>query len=95
MAVYRARMLDALTPGEDTYEFQARDDLMNDTPVRIVRAFFETIDRSLIPVVHVDWEVNAAFKVADRGVACVMGLLHLKEGAPVPFTVFVSRKVQA
>ena len=65
---------------------------MSDTPVRIVRAFFETVDRSLIPVVHVDWEINAAFKVAERSVACVMGVLHLKEGAPVPFTVFVGPK---
>jgi len=93
VATYRARMIDALTPGEDTYEFEARDDLLDDTPVRAVRGFFETVQRQLIPVEHTDWEVNCAFKSADRGVACVMGVLHLKDGAPVPFAVFVSRKV--
>ncbi len=92
MATYRARMMDASTPGEDAYEFEARDDLMSDTPVRIARAFFETVDRSLIPVTHTDWEVNAAFKSAEHAVACVLGVLHVKTGAPVPFTVFVGPK---
>lgn len=92
MATYRARMIDASTPGEDTYEFDARDDLMSDTPVRIVRAFFETVERSLIPVEHIDWEVNAAFKSTEHKVACVMGVLHAKTGAPVPFAVFVGPK---
>lgn len=92
MAAYRARMIDALTPGESTFEFEARDDLMSDTPVRVVRGFFETVPMHVFPVAHTDWEVNAAFKSPDRTVACVMGVLHRKQGAPLPFAVFVSAK---
>ena len=92
MAVYRARMIDAATAGEHTFEFNGRDDLMSDTPVRIVRAFFDTVDRHLFPVKHKDWEVNCAFKNADRGVACVMGVLHCEEGPHLPFAVFVGPK---
>lgn len=91
MALYRARLMDALTPGETTVDFQARDDLMTDTPVRIVRAFFDSADAGLFPVRHRDWEVNAAFR-REGGPACVMGVLHRNEGAPVPFAVFVGPK---
>lgn len=84
--------MDAVTPGETTVDFQARDDLMVDTPVRIVRAFFESTDAGLIPVRHRDWEVNAALKSPDGRVASVMGVLHRAEDTPVPFAVFVSAK---
>ena len=92
MAVYRARLMDAVTPGETTVDFQARDDLMSDTPVRIVRAFFESTDAAVIPVRHRDWEVNAALKSPDGDVASVLGVLHRVDEAPVPFAVFVSAK---
>ena len=89
---YRARMIDVLTPGETTYDFDARDDLMSDTPVRIVRSFFDAVDHRLFAVAHRDWEVNAAMKRGTPEVACVMGVLHREDGPPVPFTVFVGPK---
>ena len=93
MAIYRARMLDAETAQEGAYDFEAHDDLMNDTPVRVVRAFFEGVDRSQIATRHVDYEINAAFKNRERRVVTCMGSLYLEGGAPpAPFVLMVAQK---
>ncbi len=94
MAAYRARMIDAATAGEAVYDFEARDDLLSDTPVRVVRAFFEGVDPAVFPTRHVDWEINAALKNAERGVVTVAGALHLKDAPPVPFAVMIARKAE-
>ena len=92
MATYRARMMDAVSPNEGSYEFEAADDLMNDTPVRVVRAFFEHVDRSVFPPEHVDWELNAAFKNPERGVVTCMGSFHLRGEEPTaPFLLMIAR----
>ena len=66
---------------------------MNDTPVRVVRAFFEHVDRAAFPTKHVDYEINAAFKNKERGIVTCMGALHLEGGAsPAPFLLMVARK---
>ena len=93
MASYRARMLDAETGQDGTYDFEAHEDLMNDTPVRVVRAFFEHVDRAAFPTKHVDYEINAAFKNKERGIVTCMGALHFDGGAsPAPFLLMVARK---
>ena len=92
MAAYRARMMDAVTPSEADYDFEAPEDLMNDTPVRVVRSFFEHADRSQFRTAHVDWELNAAFKNAERGVVTCMGSFHLEgDQPPAPFLLMISR----
>jgi len=93
MATYRARLLDAVSPTEGAYDFEAADDLMSDTPVRVVRAFFEHVDRSIFATRHVDWELNAAFKNAERGVVTCMGSFHLEGSQPAaPFLLMIARK---
>ena len=93
MALYRARLIDGLSEGEDTFEFDASADLMNDTPVRIVRTFFGYADPSKFRTKHEDWELNAAFKNRERGVVTCMGAWHLGEGEPpVPFLLLIQPK---
>ena len=92
MAIYRARMLDAETGQDGTYEFEAHDDLMNDTPVRVVRAFFEHVDRAAFPTKHVDYEINAAFKNRERRIVTCMGSLHFEgDVPPAPFLLMVAQ----
>ena len=93
MATYRARMMDAETGDDGLYDFEAHDDLMNDTPVRVVRTFFEHVDRTLFPTKHVDYEINAAFKNKERRIVTCMGSLHVEgDVPPAPFLLMISRQ---
>lgn len=93
MAQYRARLIDGLSDGEDSFEFEAADELMNDTPVRVVRAFFGGSDPTRFRTKHQDWELNAAFKNRERRVVTCMGSFHLGgEEAPVPFLLLIAPK---
>lgn len=96
MALFRARLIDGLSEGEDSFEFDAHEDLMNDTPVRVVRAFFGGSDPSRFRTHHQDWELNAAFKNRERGVVTCMGSFHLGgDEPPVPFLLLIAPKPTA
>ena len=93
MAAYRARMMDAVSDREAVYDFEGPDDLMHDTPVRVVRAFMEHTDRSRFATAHSDWELNAAFKNAERGVVTCMGAFHIApDQPPAPFLLMIVRR---
>ncbi len=93
MALYRARFIDGLSDTEDSFEFDASDELMNDTPVRVVRAFFGGADPSRFKTKHQDWELNAAFKNRERRVVTCMGSFHLGgDEPPVPFLLLIAPK---
>lgn len=93
MAIYRARLLDGESWQGGAYDFEAQDDLMSNTPVRVVRAFFENVDRAMFPTQHVDYEINAALKNRERGIVTCMGSLYLAGDAPpVPFVMMVAAK---
>jgi cytochrome P450 len=92
MALFRARLIDSLSEKEDSFEFDAHEDLMNDTPVRIVRSFFGGSDPSRFHTRHQDWELNAAFKNRERGVVTCMGSFHLDGEPPVPFLLLIQPK---
>ena len=93
MTTYHARLMDADSGSEGAYDFEERDDLLDGTPVRVVRAFFEYIDRAVLNKRYIDYEINAAFKSGDRGVVTCMGSLHLKgDEGQTPFLLMISRK---
>jgi cytochrome P450 len=93
MAIFRARLIDGLSEGEDAFEFDAHAELMNDTPVRIVRTFFGYADPTKFRTTHEDWELNAAFKNRERGVVTCMGSWHLGgDQPPVPFLLLIGAK---
>ena len=90
MATYRARLIDAVSDGEGVHRFEGPEDLMEDTPVRVVRVFFEHVDRAALPAGHVDWELNAAFKNRERGVVTCMGSFHFDGQPPAPFLLMIA-----
>lgn len=91
MAQYRGRLIDSLD-GEDAFDFEAADTLMQDTPVRVVRAFFSGADRAQFRVPHEDWELNAAFKSRERGVVTCLGAFHVADQPPAPFVLLIAAK---
>ena len=92
MATYRARMMDAATGGEGVYDFDALDDLFGKSPIKIINAFIDHVDRKLFPHQHIDVELNAAMKNDEHQVVTGMGKLVLEHQPPLPFLVMIAPK---
>jgi hypothetical protein len=92
MATFLAWITDADTGNEGEYAFDARDDLLDDTPVRIVRAFMEHVDKDMFPKEHIDYEINAALKHGHHRVVTAMGSFIFEKGPSLPFTLFIAEK---
>lgn len=92
MPIYVASMMHGRTGGQAVYEFDAKDKLLNKTPVRVVRTFFEHADHDILQNGHIDYEINVAFLNADYGVVTAMGNLHNQEGMKTPFMLMIHRK---
>jgi alpha-D-ribose 1-methylphosphonate 5-triphosphate diphosphatase PhnM len=90
MATYAARMMDAVSGGEGRYDFEAEEDLLSRTPVRVVRAFMDHVDRDIFPRVPVDYELNAAFANREHQVVTAMGSLIHDDDPPTPFLLMIS-----
>jgi len=91
MASYIARIMDAETGGENTYHFEGPDDLLDQTPMRIVRTFFESIEKSMFPHEHLDYEINTAHKRKEHNVVLITGSYHLHSGDDLPFLMMIAR----
>jgi hypothetical protein len=72
-----------------SYPFQAPDDLFQASADKIVRAFFEHVDKDIFHH-HVDYEVNAASKSKDGGTVTAMGALMMTNGTELPFVLHIS-----
>ena len=92
MTTYTAVVVDSETGGEGRYDFQSDDDLMTRTPVRIVRAFMEVVDRDVLPAEHVDYEINAAMKNPSGTIVTALGSLIRENDGAVPFMMMISKK---
>ena len=89
MASYRASVMDAETGGENRYPFEGPDDLMDRTPVQIVRFFMEHVDRRLLPAEKVDYELNFAVKNEPHRVVTAAGSLVRERGGTIPFLMMI------
>jgi hypothetical protein len=90
MATYHARMLDAETGGEGSYDFEGPQDLMSRTADEIVTVFFDHVEQKILHH-HTDWEVNGIMKNRERRVVTAMGsLLANGDEPPLPFLLLIS-----
>lgn len=92
MATYVVRMLDAESGNEGRYEFEGDKKLIKKTPMKVVRAFLDHLDKEIFPIHHVECEVNACFKNKKHKVVTAMGSLHLDEDSELPFMMMISPK---
>ncbi|MGP1253781.1 MAG: hypothetical protein ACTS10_05180 [Kiloniellales bacterium] len=90
MATYSVRMMDAETGGEGLYRFDGPEDLFARTPVKIVKAFMDYVDKTELPHEHIEYEINAAFKNGEHKTVTAMGHLILKHLPPIPFMMMIS-----
>ncbi len=90
MTTYHARMLDAETTGESTYDFDGPPDLMARTADEIVGVFFDFVDQQILKP-GADWEINGVLKNKDRGIVTAIGsLIPELNDPPLPFLLLIS-----
>ena len=91
MVQYQAKMLNtARGDVEGSYPFEAPESLFAQSSDKIVRAFFEHVDKDIFHH-HVDYEINAAFKNQERNAVTAMGSLIMKGNDHLPFLLLISR----
>jgi hypothetical protein len=92
MTTFYARMLDAETGAENSYQFDGPDDLMARTADEVVSVFFREVEDKIL-MHHVDWELNGILAQRSRGVVAALGSLIPKDNAPpLPFLLTVSAR---
>jgi len=90
MTTYYARLLDAETGGEGSYEFDGPQDLMQRTADEIVSIFFDHAESQVLKG-RVDWEINGVFKNRERRIVTAMGsLIPGKDEPALPFLLLIS-----
>lgn len=92
MATYVARVMDAETGGEGTYEFQAPRKLIKKSPIRAIKAFMEHADHNIVTGHHIDYHINAAFNNREKRVITGMGSLIATDESEMPFVLLITRK---
>jgi hypothetical protein len=92
MTTYLACMMDAETGAEGAYYFEDGDDLIRQTPVRVIRKFMEHVGKDLLPHKYVDYELNAAFRNDTAHVVTTLGSLMLSHGPAIPFAIMIAPK---
>ena len=90
MANYLAVFMHGSRGGEGRYQFEGPDDLLKSTPVRIMRAFMDSVVAKN-GIGHVDYEVNAALKNDEHEIATVIGEIEFEHAGTQPFMCMLSR----
>ena len=86
---YKVTLMHGNRDGEGRYSFEAAEGLMRQTPVRIMRAFMESVEAKN-GIGHVDYEINAALKNDEHDVATIIGDLVFDEDNRQPFMCMIS-----
>jgi hypothetical protein len=90
MTTYYARLMDAETGGEGSYQFDGPVDLMRSTADEVVAMFFDKVQHEVLTR-NADWELNGVMKSRDRGVVTAIGsLIPEKNDPPIPFLLMIS-----
>ena len=89
MAKYIAILMHGQRSTEGRYEFDAAETLLEETPVRIMRAFMESVE-SQTGIGHIDYQINAALKNRKEEVVSVIGEIMFESGDHQPFMCMIS-----
>ncbi|MEO1066022.1 MAG: hypothetical protein AAFW47_01460 [Pseudomonadota bacterium] len=89
MATFHATMMHGKRGGEGSYTFEGEDNLLELTPVRIMRVFMEGVVAKK-QIGHVDYLINAALKNDQHSVVTVLGEIKLNDGDWQPYMCMIS-----
>jgi len=89
MTKYLAVLMHGRRGTEGRYEFNANDTLLEETPVRIMRTFMDSVEAQS-GLGHMDYEINAALKNEKQNIVTVIGEIHFESGDHQPFVCMIS-----
>ncbi|MEO0809665.1 MAG: hypothetical protein AAFW82_03305 [Pseudomonadota bacterium] len=89
MAKYIAIFMHGKRSGEGRYEFDGDEKLLENTPVRIMRAFMKHIENQFA-IGHIDYQINAAIKNQQQEIVTVIGEIMFESGDHQPFMCMIS-----
>lgn len=88
MRTYNAVLMHGKRNSEGRYSFEGPELLAQASPVRIMCAFMEHLEKQA-HVGHIDYEINAAMKNREAGVVTVLGELHFENRSTQPFICMI------
>lgn len=86
----QATLIHGRHAGQDTYEFDIDENMLEETPIRIMRKFMEYMDEAA-HLGHLDYEINAAMKDDDNVISAIGAILFSATNRQ-PFTCLISPK---
>ncbi|MEO0912417.1 MAG: hypothetical protein AAFY59_05425 [Pseudomonadota bacterium] len=89
MATYKAVLMHGERGGEGAYTFDGPEDLFARSPVKIMRAFMDSVELER-SIGHIDYEINAAMKNKRGDIVTVIGELSFETGDPQPFAAMIN-----
>ncbi|MAC79481.1 MAG: hypothetical protein CML66_15625 [Rhodobacteraceae bacterium] len=89
MATYGATLTHGRRGGERMFEFEGPEDLMDHSPMTVMRTFMAHLDETA-DLGHIDYHVNAALKNDKYQVVTVLGELVFGKGDHQPFMCMIS-----
>ena len=92
MGVGVSERVDGDTGGEGRYDFSFDGDLLSHSPATVLRTFWESVDRDVLPTEHVDYKLNAAMKNRAGTVVTALGSMLREHDGAVPFMAMISKK---
>lgn len=90
MATYEAVLMHGERGGEGRHKFNGPDDLMEHSPITVMRVFMAYLDEHA-GLGHIDFHINAAMKNDKYGVVTVLGELVFAKDDHQPFACFISK----
>ena len=88
-ANYRAAMLDAETGANESYQFEAEQDLFQMPADEIIDVFIDYLNADKYTKSPVGYELNSAVKKNDKHVVMATGSLLIEKGE-IPFLLVIS-----
>ena len=85
----RSVIMDYAGEGENTYEFDAEDNIFDLPADEVVEALMRHIDQRKILREPVRYELNSANRYPEKRLVCAMGSFLLKDGARLPFITMI------
>lgn len=88
MRKFSAILMHGNRAAQGEYEFEGDDRLFDDTPVKIMRAFMDSIEERL-GVGFIEYEINGALKNTAALVVTVIGEFHFEDENSQPFMCMI------
>ncbi|MEL6100618.1 MAG: hypothetical protein AAFV87_05465 [Pseudomonadota bacterium] len=89
MKTYHAVLMHGARGGEGRYDFEGDDDLLDRSPVKVMRACMDAIEERP-DINHLDYVINAAMKNDEYRVVTVLGDIAFSEENHQPFVCMIS-----